>query len=290
MNLLINRFPSRIRRSLLLVAGLVVFLLPAFAWADGFDYPLDAAVDDKGAIYLADRKLPGIWKAADGKLEVYFQASKMFRTPLNAVRCVAIDKQGRLLAGDSATREVYRFDEAGKPTPLTDGGIGIPMAIAVDSQGNIFVADLEIHRIWKIPADGGKAEIFATITAPRGLAVDADDRLWVVSNGGKDQVLRIDKEGKIEIVVKDRPFQFPHNIVLDAQQTAYVTDGYAKTVWKIEAGSEPEPWIAGEPLINPVGLAWEGDRLLIVDPHAKAVFRADGEGGLQKLELELKDE
>jgi len=52
------------------------------------------------------------------------------------VRCVAAgiyDDQGKLLAGDSATREVYRFDEAGNPVPLTKGKIGIATAIAVRS-------------------------------------------------------------------------------------------------------------------------------------------------------------
>ena len=73
---------------------------------------------------------------------------------------LAIDRDGKVLAGDSATREVYRFDQPGKPTPLIKGaqaGIGIPMALAVDSKGNIFVADLETHWIWKLAPSGGAA-------------------------------------------------------------------------------------------------------------------------------------
>ena len=251
--------------------------LPIPSRGADFEYPLTARASSGGPVYVADRHLPGIWKIVDGKPEVYFQASRKFRTPLNAVRCVTLDKNGRLLAGDSSTREVYRFDKAGKPTPLTKGGIGISMGIAVDREGNLFVTDLELHRIWKVPAAGGKPAEFAEVPAPRGLTIDAEDRLWVVSHG-KDQLLRISPEGKIEPIVKGRPFQFPHEVVLDAKNVAYVSDGYAKAVWKVGEAGKPEKWVSGKPFRNPVGLAWQGKSLLVVDPHAKAVFTVDPQG------------
>jgi len=67
-------------------------------------YPLSVAAAPNGAIYVADLRLPGIWKIVDGKREMLFEGSPKFRTPLNAVRCVAVDSKGRLVAGDSATR------------------------------------------------------------------------------------------------------------------------------------------------------------------------------------------
>jgi sugar lactone lactonase YvrE len=207
---------------------------------------------------------------------------------LNAVRCVALDKTGSLLAGDSATREVYRFGDDGKPVPLTNGGIGIPMGITVDSKGQLLVADLELHRIWKVPAEGGEPEQLAEVPAPRGVCIDDDDNLWVVSHG-KDHVVRVSPDGKVETVVKGRPFQFPHTIVLDQDKTAYVCDGYAKAVWKVPPGGEPAKWVSGEPLVNPVGLAQRGDGLLVVDPRANAVFEVDATGKPTKLELKLKE-
>ena len=184
--------------------------------AADMQYPLAVVAADKGPIYVADRNLPGIWKITDGQAEIFFQGSKKFRTPLNAVRCLAFDKQGKLLAGDSATREVYRFDESGKPQPLTKGGIGIPMAIAVDPQGDLFVADLEVQRIWKVSAKGGEPKEFAQIAAVRGLAFDKDGNLWVVSALAKNQLLRISPGGKVEVVLKERVFKMPHHIVFDA--------------------------------------------------------------------------
>jgi sugar lactone lactonase YvrE len=252
------------------------------------EYPLSIAVAESGKLYIADRNLPGVWQVDGSDLSMLFKGSKRFRTPLNAVRCVALDKNGSLLAGDSATREVYRFGDDGKPVPLTDGGIGIPMGITVDSKGQLLVADLELHRIWKVPAEGGKPEQLAEVPAPRGVCIDNDDNLWVVSHG-KDHVVRVSPDGKVEAVVKGRPFQFPHTIVLDQDKTAYVCDGYAKAVWKVPQGGEPAKWVSGEPLVNPVGLAQRGDGLLVVDPRANAVFEIDATGKPTKLELKLKE-
>lgn len=248
--------------------------------AADIQYPLAVAVDPQGVIYLADRNLPGIWRVKDGQRDLYFEGSKKFKTPLNAVRCLAIDAQGQLLAGDSSTREVFRFDAERKPQPLTKGGVGIPMALAVDKGGNLFIADLETHRIMKLAAAGGELVEFAKVPAPRGLTIDTEDRLWVVSHG-KDQLLRLTPDAKVEIIVSGTPFLFPHHIVLDKEQNAYVADGYAKAVWKIGADKKPVKYASGDPLSNPVGLAWQGEALLVVDPRAKDfLYAVDGAGKL----------
>jgi sugar lactone lactonase YvrE len=248
-----------------------------------FVYPLSSAVHESGAVFTADLNLPGVWKLEGETLSVYFQASKKFRTPLNRVRCVAIDKLGNLLAGDSATREVYRFDKSVQPVPLTNGGIGIPMDIAFDAEGNLYVADLELHRIWKVPQAGGEPTKFLDIRAPRGLFVDKEDRLWIVAHGD-DLLFRATAAGEVETVVKGRPFEFPHCVAVDDEGTAYVTDGYTKTVWKVAAGADPQPLVQGEPLQNPIGLTWKGESLLVTDPRAKALFEVTKDGKIAKVE------
>lgn len=248
-------------------------------------YPLSAAATDAGPIFVADRNLPGVWKIESGKLARFFEGSKKYRTPLNAVRCLVMDRSGALIAGDTATREVYRFDSDGKPVPLTEGGIGMPMSVAVNSRGELLVADLELHRIWRVPGAGGKPEQLAEVQAPRGVAIDHEDNLWVVSHG-QNHVVRVTPAGKVETAVPGRPFLFPHNIALAADNTAYVTDGYSKAVWKIPRGGKPEKWVAGTPLVNPVGLAWRKQNLLVVDPHANAVFEIAPDGKLTKVAAE----
>ena len=250
----------------------------SFAQADGLQYPLTAIASGKD-LYIADLNQPGVWKLSDGKLSLFFQASKKFRTPLNRIRCVAVDHQGKLLAGDSSTREVYRFDDAGQPQPLTNGGIGIPMDLVDDGRGNIFVTDLELHWIWKIAAGTTKAEKFAEVAAPHGIAIDADKNLWVVSHG-KNQLVKVTADSQVEVVVEGRPWQFPHEVELDKDNVAYVTDGYSKAVWKVPVGGKPTKLVEGAPLKNPVGLTWQGETLLVIDPHAKGVFAVGADGKL----------
>ena len=252
-------------------------------------YPLSVVADASGNIFVADRELPGVWKVTDGALSVHFQGEKKFGTPLNAVRCLALDHEGKLLAGDSATREVYRFDAEGKPQPLTKGGIGIPIAIAVNKAGDIFVADLELHIIYKVPAAGGKPAEFVRVVAPRGMTIDADDNLWIICHRD-DLLIKFSPEAKKTVVVKGQPLtapSFPAGIVVGKDGTAYIADGYNKAVWKVAEGGKPVKLVTGEPLIHPVGLAWRGEKLLVADPRAKGLIEVGLDGKATKLEIKL---
>jgi sugar lactone lactonase YvrE len=286
-----HRKLDRMSRSFFVgVVGLAVFAViavvgrPSASLADDLLYPLAIATKGEQTIFLADRDLPGIWRAEAGRLKIFFQGEKKFRTPLNAPRSLAIDGEGRLLAGDSATREVYRFDAEGKPEPLTNGGIGIPMGIAVNRAGDLLVSDLELHTIWKVPAAGGAPSEFARISGPGGVCIDADDRLWVVSRA-ENGLLRVSPDGKVDTIVQGRAFQFPHAVAVDKASVAYVCDGYAKAIWKIDGAGKPEKWAASPAFVNPVGLAWRGETLLVLDSRAKAVFQVDSEGKVTPLEL-----
>ena len=242
------------------LALLCQFVVTA-ARAAEMQYPMSVAAGPDGSIYVADKDAHSVWKIADGKLEAYFQGSNKFRTPLNAVWCVAVDSKGRVLAGDSATREVYRFNAERQPEPLTNGGIGIPWAMAFDGKGDILVCDLEIHQVVKFPEAGGEPVKVAEVAAPRGIAVDAQDRIWVVDAGGKDQVLRVLPDGTVEKVVEGRPFQMPHNIALDKDQNAYVCDNYGET---------QTLWVRGE-------VAWQRKEFDVAEKILKEAIHLDPE-------------
>lgn len=249
--------------------------------------PRAVAAATDGTIYVADdvgeKRLPGIWKVADGKRTVVVTAEKKFRTPFNAIRCLAVDREGRLLVGDSGTREVYRFEADGKPKPLTSGKIGIPMGIGVDSQGNIIVADLESHRLMKVPADGGEPIKLADVPAPQGLTVDSKDRVWVVSRSQK-QLYRVAPDGQVEPLIDAHPFGFPHDVVVDSVGTATITDSYGKALWQVDENGKPSKWIEGSPFVNPVRIALAGKTLYVSDSQANQVFVVDAAGTVTPLE------
>jgi sugar lactone lactonase YvrE len=284
----------------LAVIGLVVAALPVGSRADdaaaapvaaapaattaereaaGLQYPLGVAVAADGSLLVADRLLPGLWRVADGRATIFAAGTKRFRTPLNAVRAVAVAPDGTVFAGDSATREIYRITAAGTAEPLTAGAIGIPVGIAIDSRGRLFVSDLETQRIWRIDPDAPTTPVeVVVLVGPRGLFVDADDRLWAVAASGDAPLVRVGADGAVEPVVRTRAFGFPHDVVVDGDGVAYVSDNYGHCIWRVPPGGAPERWAAGGPLVGPVGLALREGRVVVADPGARQVFALDAAG------------
>jgi len=235
-------------------------------------YPLDIAVDNQGVAYVVDRNMHGVWKWEADQLSVFFEGSAKFRTPLNAPRCIAVDPAGNVLVGDSATRDIYRVTE-GKAEPITGGKIGIPMDLAVKADGTIYVADAELRTLFRIPAGTKEVEKVADVN-PRGVFVDSQQQVWVVSQN-EQQLQIVADSGESQVVVDSRVFEFPHQVVVNSAGEAFVSDGYKKAIWKVKQGSAPEIWFEGAPLDNPVGMALVNDQVVVVDPRARKVFRFD---------------
>lgn len=271
--------------------------------ADGWQYPIAVAAGADGTIYVADRNLPGLWTLKDGQSAVFVRASKKFRTPLNAIRCVSVGGDGTLYVGDSASREVFRVDADGGLTQLTApqplltqtrlteelaftpdhfGLVGIPMAIAVGRNGDLYVTDTELQRVWKVPAGTREPQEFLVVSGPRGIAVDAEDNVWVLSLQAP-QLQRVAPDGTATPIVGALTFEFPHQVALRSDGTAVVSDGYARAIWTVAADGTATKWISGDPLVNPVGIAFQGENLLIVDPRANALFSGAPDGTLTKI-------
>jgi sugar lactone lactonase YvrE len=185
---------------------------------------------------------------------------------------------GAILVGDTATREIYRIaeDGAGDPQPLTDGYLGIPNSLALTATGELIIADLESHMVYKVPIAGGEPQIYSKTNA-RGVSVTPDGKvLAVLAPAGPPQLVEVKPEEDDKPIASNSEFMFPHNVVAAEDGTLYVTDGYAKCVWRIAVDGQPEKLVEGAPLMNPVGLAIDGTGMLLVaDPHAKQLFQID---------------
>lgn len=272
----------RTRMLLIIVGGLVLLAAgrnPPWAGAAELLYPVQTAASSDGRFYVVDQDLPGIWVVTDGKPEIFFRGSKKFRTPLNAVRCVAFDPAGKLLAGDAATYDLYRFPEKDKPEALTGGKVRLPVDLGFDAKGNCYISDAEMQCLWKLPAGGKVPERVASVPGPRGLAVADDGTVWFLSLR-ENPLRKLTPDGKERIVLQGRPFQFPNDVALGPDGTLYVSDGYASAVWKVDPSGKVSQWVAGKPLVRPLGLTWHQDRLVITDPHAKNLFLATPDGSL----------
>ena len=145
--------------------------------------PMGIGEDSEGNIILSDREGKFIWKIEkSGRAVVIAGTGKSTgarglpegRVPaldvdLSMPEGLVVDHDGSILLADSYNHAILRIDKEGYLTRFAGtgergrGGEGVkalessfafPCDIRLDSKGNIFVADLENHRIRKITRDG----------------------------------------------------------------------------------------------------------------------------------------
>ncbi|MCE7992289.1 MAG: T9SS type A sorting domain-containing protein [Roseivirga sp.] len=129
---------------------------------------------------------------------------------------------------------------AGSASGLADGtGTGasffLPFGLAIDINGNIYVADSFNNRIRKITADGVVSTIgtSGSFTTPMAVTVDADGNVYAVGAGNKVQ--KITPDGTVSTVAggnngfqdgtgTDAQFNVPNGITVDQSGNLFVAD------------------------------------------------------------------
>ncbi len=126
--------------------------------------------------------------------------------------------------------------------PKTQWYFNHPSGIAVDSQGNIYVADTENHCIQKFTESGtfiskwGKMGIGdGEFEYPHAIAVDSQDNVYV--NGGNHTIKKFTSTGTFiskwgYMGIEDGEFSFPHGIAIDSNGDVYVTDERSNRIQK----------------------------------------------------------
>ena len=201
------------------VTGLAVGLANELYIADGTRVRM---VDATGTISTVAGRLGPPGFSGDGGPAVEAQ--------LGWVLGLAIDSAGNLFIADAVTARVRKVDTAGVITTVAgsgvrgfagDGGsateaqLGTVSGLAVDDSGNIYIADLEHHRVRKIDATGMISTVAgtgrggyngdnmpameATLLHPRGLAVDESGDLYI-ADAFNHRVRRVDSMGMITTV------------------------------------------------------------------------------------------
>lgn len=146
---------------------------------------------------------------------------------LNNPGGVALDRQGNLFVADTANNVIRRISTSGTITtvagivtfgasgdggPATNAQLNSPESVAVDSQGNLFIADTFNNRIRKVSADGniitvagdggfgnsgdGGPATRAQLRLPKGVTVDGQGNLFIADTGN-DVVRKVSPDGII---------------------------------------------------------------------------------------------
>jgi sugar lactone lactonase YvrE len=248
---------------------------PGPATSSPLSLPSGVAVDAQGDVYIADSDNSDVEKVTpSGTLSVLVgNGNPGFPTPgpassseLFGPQGIAVDSSGNLYIADIQATEVVKVSSTGTlsilagnssggapptPGPASASSLGQPWGIAVDSAGNVYVADYSNQVIEKITPSGTLSIFAGTGTAgaptpgpatasdldyPTGLAVDSHGNLYV-ADSVNSMIEKITPSGTLSIVAGNgtsaapipgpatsSPLDNPFGVAVDAAGDIYISD------------------------------------------------------------------
>ena len=246
--------------------------------------PSGVAVDRSGGLYITDtinnqlRKVSAAGiigtlvggATGDGGPGVF--------APLNGPSRTARDGAGNLYVSDGGNHRVRKIAPGGVVTTVAGTGesgysgdngaaigaqLSLPMAVAVDAGGNLYIADTNNHRIRKVSAggliatvagngiagssgDGGPATA-ASLRSPYGLALDAAGNLYIADTYNS-RIRMVDTSGTIATVAGTgvpgqsadgalataAQLAFPYGVAVDAAGNLFIADSNNYRICKVD--------------------------------------------------------
>jgi len=171
------------------------------------------AIDDDDRLFVSDPGLRHILvfnpahKAEDVITEGLVSPGLLALDRENRLLYVSDVEQDQVLVYDADTLKLKRrIGTSGHNHELTTpGDFAKPSGVAVDQEGNLYVADTLNNRIEIFDADGRFISTFGKagdgpgyFSRPKGVAIDSDGHIWV-ADGMQDRVQVFNKEARLLI-------------------------------------------------------------------------------------------
>uniref|UniRef100_Q01U05 NHL repeat containing protein n=1 Tax=Solibacter usitatus (strain Ellin6076) TaxID=234267 RepID=Q01U05_SOLUE len=247
--------------------------------------PTSVQVDSSGNLYFADSLNNRIRKLSGGNVNTYAGNGIVARSgdggaatnaQLNTPLGVAVDAAGNLYVSDTLNNLVRRVDTKGVITTFAgngtagfggDGGaaasaqLNNPQGLAVDSAGNLYIADTQNHRVRKVSggvmstvagsgtsgfAGDGGAATSAQLNAPFSVALDAAGNLYI-AEFSNNRIRKVATNGNISTLAgtgvsgysgdggpaTSAQLNGPQAVAVDGSGNVYVADTANNRVRKI---------------------------------------------------------
>jgi hypothetical protein len=221
----------------------------------------DVAIDGAGNLYLANQGGNSIIKMPLATNGTYSESTA---TVICASGCsgnqIVADANGNLYTLSGGTREIQKL------TPQPDGSyvlsvpyngntgsinLGNPWGIAVDSSGNIFFTDRDLHTLYELTYSNGTYASSPTVldssfTAPGEIAFDTNGNLYITDQGSGgssagtlfEETPPYGSSHKSTIVSS---LNNPYGVFLDNTNNVYVGNFGGGNVIKLDTSDAPAP-------------------------------------------------
>jgi DNA-binding beta-propeller fold protein YncE len=163
---------------------------------------------------------------------LFGEKSLQFRAPY----AISVAESPFFAITDSESRCVWIVDRSTSDVRQVTGGrsatLAAPVGVTFGSGNRLFVVDSELKKIFVFSTDGKFREFFAESVEwgrPVGIAYDAtNDHFWI-SDAGMHQLVRLDESGRQIGTVGTRgdgpgQFNFPGQLAVGPQNRLYVVD------------------------------------------------------------------